>query len=137
MPERRRHEPRAANLDCSTGTAARPARLALEVAERRVDGCVVRVAELLGGLGVDDARQDADRLRCAERQIEPGHRPVTDGLTKTAAGQQVLERLRFDSSAQPAAALALPAQRPGAAAGPLAARHYTGAIPGRCSGALG
>ena len=75
MPERRRHEPLAVLAHRAAVAAAHDAGLALEIAERRLPGRLVRLTDLAPRrLVVGERVQQADALRAREHEVVPGHR---------------------------------------------------------------
>ena len=81
MAIRRRHEPRPRLVADTAAAAAHPTRLALQIAQRRVDRRLVRLHQRPGQRRLADREQHAHRLRRRERQIKRRHlRAPTDAL---------------------------------------------------------
>jgi hypothetical protein len=70
---RRRHKPLPHLNPHPTTTPTHPTRLALEIAQRRVDRGLVRVDQRPGQPRLPDGEQHAHRLRRRERQIKGSH----------------------------------------------------------------
>jgi len=95
-------EPARPELDPAAAAAAHATRLALEVAERRAHGLLVRPDQCPGGVAVADREQHTDALGRRERQVQCAHpipsRPRSQCLAalRVAAGDQRRKRVGFD-----------------------------------------
>jgi hypothetical protein len=73
----------------TTGTAAHPTRLALQVAQRGVDRLLVRVDQRPGQRRLPDGEQHAHRLRRREREVEGGDLGAPTDALQPLAGARV------------------------------------------------
>ena len=119
MPVRRRHEPVRRQLDPAGTAATHPARLPLQVPERRAHRLLVRLHQRPRGLSVADREQHAHALRRREGQIQRAH-PIPP-RRRPAAPPRCSDRARRSappnasastSPSRPSAAAPVPTQRP-------------------------
>lgn len=100
VTKRGRDEPLATDLDRTASTTATPTGFALEIGEPGRDRGIVRLAELPHRLGPGDAPEDADRLRCAEGQIEACDCAFADRLAQVGTREHFGELTRLDRAVE-------------------------------------
>ena len=119
VPERRGDEPVTGDLLNAGLPSPGAGSLRFERCEGAGDGDIVRSANLLGDLRVTEREQQRDRLRGAERGVEPRDLrrtlPTRQRLARPgiASEENMMERLRVDLSFEPETPRGAPDPLPG------------------------